>query len=225
MNYDRPGYLLYQTVHQRPLTVGYISRDDPRTLTERVPVLQHFRHLGADILSDEPTTIGATVLHDLGVSLVVLDRYKMPGGEERDYTEQLAAAIFAGQPPLYADDRLRVFVVTQPASPQPYLALDALNWGPAQKDHRGVVQGRLVGAAPARLAVRHAPTHASLAIRYQSVAGARLQVRSDKQLLTTLPPSQTSTSAVIPIDGLTELTLLADRGDGVLIQALSLHTN
>ena len=45
MNYDRPGYLLYQTVHGKPLTVAYISRNDPRTLTERVPVLQHFRHL------------------------------------------------------------------------------------------------------------------------------------------------------------------------------------
>ncbi len=29
MNYDRPGYLLYQTVHQHPLTVAYISRDRP----------------------------------------------------------------------------------------------------------------------------------------------------------------------------------------------------
>ena len=35
MNWDRPGYLLYQTVHQKPLTVAYISREDPRTLTER----------------------------------------------------------------------------------------------------------------------------------------------------------------------------------------------
>ncbi len=49
MNYDRPGYLLYQTVHHKPLTVAYISRDDPRTLTTRVPVLQQFRHLGPDI--------------------------------------------------------------------------------------------------------------------------------------------------------------------------------
>ena len=62
MNYDRPGYLLYQTVHGKPLTVAYISRDDPRTLTERAPVLQHFRHLGDDIIAVDPAAIAPTVL-------------------------------------------------------------------------------------------------------------------------------------------------------------------
>ncbi|MBP9074808.1 MAG: hypothetical protein KBG20_21040, partial [Caldilineaceae bacterium] len=88
MNYDRPGYLLYQTVHKKPLTVAYISRDDPRTLTERVPGLQHLRHLGPDILTIDPDQLGQvslTVLSDLGVGWVVLDRYKMPGGLERTY--------------------------------------------------------------------------------------------------------------------------------------------
>ncbi len=100
MNYDRPGYLLHQTVHQRPLTVAYISRDDPRTLTERAPVLQHFRHLGPDILAADPAALGTSVLADLDVEYVVLDRYKMPGGLEREYTTALATEIFAGQAPL-----------------------------------------------------------------------------------------------------------------------------
>ena len=101
MNFDRPGYLLYQTVHQQPLTVAYISRDDPRTLTERAPVLQHFRHLGPDIVDVDPATVGRTVLNDLDVGWVVLDRYKMPGGLEREYTESLADEIFAGQAPSF----------------------------------------------------------------------------------------------------------------------------
>ncbi len=88
MNYDRPGYLLYQTVHGKPLTVAYISRDDPRTLTERAPVLQQFRHLGDDIIAGDPAAIAPTVFADLGIGTVVLDRYKMPGGLERDYTEE-----------------------------------------------------------------------------------------------------------------------------------------
>jgi hypothetical protein len=50
MNWDRPGYLLYQTVHRKRLTVAYISRDDPRMLVERAPVLQAFRHLGPDVI-------------------------------------------------------------------------------------------------------------------------------------------------------------------------------
>ncbi len=97
MNWDRPGYLLYQTVHGKPLTTAYISRDDPRTLTERAPVLQHFRRLGPDIVSLDLVSQGAGVLRDLGVGWVVLDRYKMPGGEERAYTEAAAAQIFGGR--------------------------------------------------------------------------------------------------------------------------------
>ena len=61
MNYDRPGYLLYQTVHGKPLTVAYISRDDPRTLTARVPVLQHLRHLGPDIIDVDPVRVAPTI--------------------------------------------------------------------------------------------------------------------------------------------------------------------
>ncbi len=94
MNWDRPGYLLYQTEHGKPLSVAYISRDDPRTLTERVPVLQHFRHLGPDIITFDLAAQGQQVLADLGVRWVTLDRYKMPGGRERAYTESTAQAIF-----------------------------------------------------------------------------------------------------------------------------------
>ena len=130
MNYDRPGYLLYQTVHGKPLTVAYISRDDPRTLTERVPVLQHFRHLGPDIIDGAPEAVAATVFADLDVGTVILDRYKMPGGDERTYTEELAAAIFAGQEPLYADERITVYKVGAAGEPQPYIALGPVNWGP-----------------------------------------------------------------------------------------------
>ena len=108
MNYDRPGYLLYQTVHGKPLTVAYISRDDPRTLTERTPVLQQLRHLGPDIIDVNVAEVGLTVLNDLGVGTVVLDRYKMPGGDERIYTEAVADALFAGVPPDYVDERITV---------------------------------------------------------------------------------------------------------------------
>ena len=129
MNWDRPGYLLYQTVHGKPLTTAYISRDDPRTLTERAPVLQHFRHLGPDIIAFDLASQGLQVLNDLGVGWVVLDRYKMPGGEERSYTEAAAAEIFDDTPPAYTDDRITAYVVP-PAEPVgPYLLLGE-GWGP-----------------------------------------------------------------------------------------------
>ncbi|MGL4648788.1 MAG: hypothetical protein ACRC1H_05220, partial [Caldilineaceae bacterium] len=109
MNYDRPGYLLYQTEHGRPLTVAYISRDDPRTLTERVPLLQHLRHLRPDIITADLAAVGPTILADLGVGTVVLDRYKMPEGAERAYTEAVAAEVFDGVAPQYEDERITVY--------------------------------------------------------------------------------------------------------------------
>ena len=68
--------------------------------------------------------VAATVFADLDVGTVILDRYKMPGGDERTYTEALAAAIFAGQEPLYADERITVYKVGDSGEPQPYL-----RWG------------------------------------------------------------------------------------------------
>lgn len=169
MNYDRPGYLLYQTVHGRPLTVAYISRDDPRTYTERVPFLQHLRHLGPDILADDPAAVGLTVLGDLGVEVVVLDRYKMPGGAEREVTEALAAALFGEQPPTFADERITVYTVTPPAQPQPYLELGPLHWGPlVQEEER---RYRAVGSDPAAVWLRHAAGSRAVAVTYRSAAG------------------------------------------------------
>ncbi len=151
MNWDRPGYLLYQTVHGKPLTVAYISREDPRTLVERAPVLQHFRHLGPDILAFDLRGQGMQVLADLGVRWVVLDRYKMPGGAERSVTEALAAEIFAGRPALYADERLTVYEVVAPAQVAPYLLL-APGWEPFDKQNRTrafVDQAGVIVRAPA----------------------------------------------------------------------------
>jgi len=168
MNYDRPGYLLYQTVHGKPLTVAYISRDDPRTLTERTPVLQHFRHLGPDIIAVDPAQVAATVFTDLDVGTVVLDRYKMPGGDERTYTESLAAAIFAGQAPLFEDERITVYKVAPVQQPQPYLMLGALDWGPLERGADGASTSRVVLGDRAEVIVQHPPEAGFVAVRYVS---------------------------------------------------------
>lgn len=168
MNYDRPGYLLYQTVHGKPLTVAYISRDDPRTLTERTPVLQHFRHLGPDIIAVDPVQVAATVFTDLDVGTVVLDRYKMPGGDERIYTESLAAAIFAGQAPLFEDERITVYKVAPVQQLQPYLMLGALDWGPLERGADGASTYRVVLGDSAEVIVQHPPEAGFVAIRYVS---------------------------------------------------------
>lgn len=169
MNFDRPGYLLYQTVHQKPLTIAYISRDDPRTLTERVPVLQHFRHLAPDILDIDPAQAGLTILNDLDVGWVVLDRYKMPGGLERTYTTALAEKIFADAAPLFEDERLTVYQVPEADAVHPYILLGPLNWGPLEQDENGLATRR-IGLEPAELILRHIPEGTRLRVRYRSSA-------------------------------------------------------
>jgi hypothetical protein len=69
------------------------------------------------------------VLADLGVRWVTLDRYKMPGGREREYTEAAAQVIFGSQPPAYQDERLTVYEVTPPGTTEPYLILGT-GWEP-----------------------------------------------------------------------------------------------
>jgi hypothetical protein len=207
MNYDRPGYLLYQTVHGKPLTVAYISRDDPRTLTERMPVLQHFRHLGPDILAVDPAAVGPTVLADLGVGTVVLDRYKMPGGDERTYTEQLAQEIFAGQSPAYEDERITAYRVEPVQVREPYLALGPLNWGPLIEE-AGAPAYRAVTGSPATVSLHHLAAPAALRLRYRTKGAGNLLVTTGTgtQLLAELPAAPDGSAATIDL-----APLLAER--------------
>jgi hypothetical protein len=92
-------------------------------------VLQHFRHLGPDIISFDLKSQGLQVLNDLDIGWVVLDRYKMPGGEERSYTEAAASEIFGSQEPLFEDERITAYQVLPADSARPYLILGA-GWGP-----------------------------------------------------------------------------------------------
>ncbi len=125
MNWDRPGYLLYQTVHGKPLTAAYITRTDPRTLPGRVPVINRFRHLAEDINRvDDPAAWTPTIFQFMDIRWVVLDRYKMPPGPTRDYTESLAQTIFQGQTPIHQDDRLTVYEAPPPPqTPRPFVEI------------------------------------------------------------------------------------------------------
>ena len=139
MSWDRPNYLLQQTIHGKPLTAGYISREDPRTLPGRIPVLSDFRYKGPDINAVDVATHAATLFDFAGIRWVVVDRYQMPGGQasplraqargERDVTDALVGAIFQGRSPVYQDDRLSVYETWAPDPPLPFVELGA-DWGP-----------------------------------------------------------------------------------------------
>jgi len=221
MNYDRPGYLLYQTVHHKPLTIAYISRDDPRTLTERAPLLQQLRHLGPDIIDLDPARVGPTVLHDLGVGIVVQDRYKMPGGLERTYTEAMANALFADQPPLYADERITVHQVTAPVTPQPYLTLGPLNWGSLTTRQEQPARA-LMG--PAALQLYHGEGVTGLGVAYTTTAAVTLTVTTlAGEPLVALPAAPTGGKGIIPMAavipapselGLSQTVVITLQGEG-----------
>jgi hypothetical protein len=197
MNWDRPGYLLYQTVHHKPLAAAYISRDDPRTLVERAPVLQHFRHLGPDIIDLDLAQQGRQVLADLGVSWVVLDRYKMPGARERSYNEDTARAIFGGQAPAYQDQRLTVYEVVRPASMQPYLILED-GWEPFDTTrHQRVFEGQAQVTVQAPAAGR-AVLHVGLAPGSASIAGTGAGTDYELSLELNPGPNQVTLSAQVP---------------------------
>jgi hypothetical protein len=82
----------------------------------------------------------------------VLDRYKMPGGPERDVTTAYAQQIFAGQAPIYEDERLTVYQVVEPAERGPYLILTP-GWSPRHSDEAGHVWRALPADQPARLEI------------------------------------------------------------------------
>jgi hypothetical protein len=220
MNYDRPGYLLYQTVHGRPLTVAYISRDDPRTLTERVPLLQHWRHLGPDIIEVDPVQVGLSVLYDLGVTTVVLDRYKMPGGEERTYTEGLAAALFADIAPSYSDERITVYAVPSPSRLQPYLALGPVGWGPLVESDG--VRYRTV-SDEATLLLHHAERGAQVMIDY--IGDGAGEVRSADGTVWMLPAAPEGGTITIELPpGIDQVTLISPTGE-VRVTRIALTAN
>ena len=133
VNWDRPGYLLYQTVHGKPMTAGYISRTDPRTLPARVPVINRFRLLTEDINRvDAPALMAPTIFEFMDIRWVVLDRYKMPPGPHRDYNEALLRELFGETPPIYQDDRLTVYEAPRsPVQPLPFVEI-GWDFGPLQ---------------------------------------------------------------------------------------------
>jgi len=131
VNWDRPRYLLYQTVHGRPMVSAYTSRRDPQSPVEEYPGLQNLRALGPDVLPFPDAQTFATIAADLGLHWVVLDNYQMPGEDERQATLDIAGRLLEGAPQVYQDGRLAVIQLEPPPSPRAYVRLVGM-WGERQ---------------------------------------------------------------------------------------------
>ncbi len=179
--WDRPGNLLYQTVHQKPMVSGYTSRSNPRAPADRTPVLQTFRYLGPDVNAADPRALAATVLTDLDVRYVIVHKNDLPPGDYRQTVLSTADDVFQGWPVAVDDDWLKVYRVPPPDARLPYLVLGD-GWAPREVRDGGPARAMAVSAAtllvrlPAAQAVR-------LEITAYSLDGeSSLEVRSGEQV-------------------------------------------
>ena len=229
-NFERPGYLLYQITHGKPITTGYVTRDDPRTLRERAPVFSHFWFLDQDINTRDFDLgrQGIQVLHDLlGVRWVVLDRYKMPGGPEREITEAMAGQIFAGQQPLYSDERITVYEVGEPAERGPFIVL-GMEWQPRQQDEAGAFWRDLAASAAASFElVNPAGNPLSLSIDAAAAQGGTLRLlNNDGNELAVWPlDASAKTLTLEPALLPNRLTLIYDGPAGAHAQVLAISAS
>jgi hypothetical protein len=123
MNWDRPTPLLHQTTHGKRLLTAYTSRDNPLELANRIPVFQHWRNLGRDIIDHPLDQVAPTIFSDFNLRYIVLDFWQMPPGPERSSTERWVAAALPGAAPIYDDGRLKVYQSPPREETRPYLSL------------------------------------------------------------------------------------------------------
>jgi hypothetical protein len=128
MNWDRPAHLLYQTVHRRPIVAGYVTRPNPLSLVEKVPVLQHFRFLGSDIIVQNPEEVAPEVFRYLGIEHAILHDYMLPPGREREATLALVEEVFGDQPPIHDDGQITVYLTGGESAGSPFMMLGE-GWG------------------------------------------------------------------------------------------------
>ncbi len=222
-NWPRPTDLLYQTEHGKPIATGYITRDDPSTLWERAPVIGHYRWLGEDIHTQgfDLSGQGIQVLHDLlGVGWVVLDRYQMPGGQEREITEALTQEVFAtsGVQPLYEDERITVYAVPEPGQKGPFIVLGP-DWAPRQVDGEGSVWRELAAGQAASFQVVHpGDSPLTLEVVAEAQAGGSLRLLSavGEEIATwiTTGPQRETLSVALPASPDNIYTLRYDGAPG-----------
>jgi uncharacterized protein (DUF2062 family) len=229
MNWDRPAHLLYQTAHRKPIIAGYVTRPNPLSIVERVPVLQHFRFLGADIIVQDPKEIAPEVFDYIGVRYVIVHDYMMPPGRERDATLALVDDVFGGRSPVYRDGRITVYLAEGQPGDSPFLVLGQ-GWG--ERQMRDGVPSRVVGRE-ATLAIV-CPVDAVVSLNFGALAeeGTRsLEVLLDEQLIGEYQIDERSgpfTADALSLKAGVHTLRFLDRGDGkpgVVFLSLNLSDN
>jgi hypothetical protein len=202
MNWDRPIHIFNQVYHGKKVIAAYFGKPNPLSVVEKTPVLQHFRYLGPDIIAQDISEIGISVLASFNVRYVILDLYQMPEGREREVTLRLTKEVFGDTAPFYRDERLIVYQVEEPADPRPFLSLGQ-NWGrrqmKAERPVRQIGQGAVVHIRA------WGPDSVRLRIAARSPADqCRLDVYAGSQRLASFELEATARDFVTPPLSLTE---------------------
>jgi hypothetical protein len=186
MEYNRREDMFFQTVHAKPMTAGFTSREEPSTWLTRVPVLQNFRERGFDIIVQNLRTVAPTVLRDLGVRYIVVDYAQMqPPSDELYYWQDHGSEVVGDAAPVYQDARLTVYAAPVVTEAVPYLRLDT-GWGILDPENWGTPQaeGWRPIVSPAGLTIV-APAAQTLRLRFKVKAaqGGTLMLSSGGQAL------------------------------------------
>jgi len=214
MNWDRPAHLLYQTVHHKPILAGYVTRREPLSLLERVPVLQHFRFLERDIIAQNPTDVSDEVFEYLNVRYVILHHYMLPAGRAREAVFDLAEEILGERQPVYEDGSITVYNVGREDGENPFLILGE-GWG-VRRD-RDDEPGRRLGREADCLIVASTAVTKRLAFTALSERGKRpLEVYLDGELVGsyTVHAEEDFEGPLLPLSQGVSTLLLRDVGDG-----------
>jgi len=214
MNWDRPAHLLYQTVHHKPIVAGYVTRPNPMSLVERVPVLQHFRFLERDIIVQDPSDVSGEVFEYLDIRYVILHEYMLPPGREREAVFALTQEIFGERRPVYEDGSIIVYSVGGEDGDDPFLILGA-GWGARQDRDGGPARelGREAGCS----IVASSPVRKRLAFTALSEDGERpLEVYLDGELVGsyTIRAEEDFEGPLLSLSGGVNTLQLRDVGDG-----------
>lgn len=183
MDWDRPSPLLHQTVHGKRLLTAYTSRNNPRELAWRTPVLQHWRNLAPDIIDQPLAEIAPTIFYDFNLRYILLDYWQMPSAPEREINERWLSAALPEANPIFDDGRLKVYQSPPMRYSLPYLTLGE-GWAEIEADDTGSPSRAFVAAEenPPELFLHH-PERRTIELEITASARTpqRLTVLADGQ--------------------------------------------
>jgi hypothetical protein len=95
-----PFYLLYQTIHEKPLVGGYTSRRLPYTILDELPILRVLAYAKPtpDIIEQEMEIIAPSVFHYFNIRYLML--HSTGGALRYGRMTRIAEAVAGNQPPL-----------------------------------------------------------------------------------------------------------------------------